>query len=113
MWRFELVADGGSHDLKSLLSHHSSKPFTQKTEREKDELYEHIAGQLATIAYNYSSDSTTKSTMKQKEAAEADTGTKTVGVGKRRGLIYKETTEIAVLSYFLICHFQVGGLFVK
>lgn len=107
-----MVADGGTYDLKSFLLHQSSKPFTQKTEREKDELYEHIAGQLATIAYNYTSDSPSKSTTKQKEATEAATGMKAVEVGKFCGLIYKATTEIALLSYFLTCHFQFGGLFV-
>lgn len=65
------VTDGGRRDLKGLLLHQSSKPFSQKTDREKDELYEHIAGQLATIAYNYTFESPQSASTKSQEATVA------------------------------------------
>jgi hypothetical protein len=37
-------------DLEKLLIHRSSKPFAEKSEHEKDELFERIAEQLALIA---------------------------------------------------------------
>ena len=45
-----LLPDGGLENIENLLIHKSSKPFADKSEREKEELYERIAEQLAAIA---------------------------------------------------------------
>lgn len=78
----QCLPDGGRRDLKAFLLHHSSKPFSQKTEREKDELYEHIAGQLATIAYNYAFDSPHNSSVKPQEPSLVAEGAKSAAVCK-------------------------------
>ena len=43
-------SDGDLMDIESLLIHKSSKSFADKSEHEKEELYERIAEQLAAIA---------------------------------------------------------------
>lgn len=44
------TVDGDLQDIEALLVHKSSKSFADKSEREKEELYERIAEQLAAIA---------------------------------------------------------------
>jgi hypothetical protein len=44
------LVDGELQDIETLLVHKSSKPFADKSDHEKEELYERIAEQLAAIA---------------------------------------------------------------
>lgn len=56
-WSVALCEDFGLAEIESALSCLTSKPFSQKSEREKDELFEKIAEQLAIIADHYNLDS--------------------------------------------------------
>ena len=59
------------------LSHHP-KPFSEKSDREKDELFEKIAEQLAAIADHYSLDSPCNSKKCLMSDVEQETSAKTV-----------------------------------
>lgn len=50
MNNWDAIADGDLQDIEALLVHKSSKSFADKSEHEKEELYERIAEQLAAIA---------------------------------------------------------------
>jgi len=50
--------DGGAYPkLSRTFMGNTNKPFNERTEKEKDELYERIAEQLSTIADQYNLDS--------------------------------------------------------
>lgn len=52
-----LREDFGLAEIEKMLTCSTSKPFSQKSEREKDELFEKIAEQLTIIADHYNLDS--------------------------------------------------------